>query len=356
MQQLPPLHIGIPFWEPNDGFGNVFLQTLRDLDVPAESFPHDAPIPPDCNALLVYGPFGSLVPLANQLRHLPEASRPALLLFQTEQFPNPRWPEWARYTLSLSRSWVERLAYRSTTTPHSWLTRLIRKGHRFRYYGDLYWLRREGLLTLLITDSYYTENFLRQRGFNPLLSSIGNHSDWGTDLGLERDIPVLWLGKPGSRRRARLLRQLRTELQQRGVNLLMVDGIEHPYVFGHERTVLLNRSKITLNLLRQPWDDNSMRFYLAAVNGTLVVSEPMLPHSPFVDGQHLIVAPLAQLADTICYYLEHEAERQQLTNQARHFVLTELTMRNSMIHIIAELERKRPYQHQPPTKPQPGIT
>ncbi len=355
MQQHLTLRLGIPFWQPDDGFGGVFRQTFQSMGVQVTTFPHDAPIPPGTDAVFAYGPFGSLVPLANRLRALPPPSRPAFVLFQTEQFPNPRWPEWGRYLLGASRSWVERMIYRQTAEslwqPRSYLTWLIRKGHRFRYYGDLYWLRREGLLTLFITDSFYTESFLQQRGFNPLMTSIGNHTDWGTNLNLERDIPVLWLGKIGSRRRARLLEQLRAELEQRGVQLYMVDGVERPYIFGHERTILLNRAKITLNLMRQPWDDNSMRFYLAAVNGSLVVSEPMWHHSPFVDGQHLVTTPIPELAETICYYLEHENERQRLAEQARELVVNELTMEKSLGYILSVLYKKRPNLPPLPARP-----
>ena len=96
MQQHLTLRLSIPFWQPDDGFGGVFRQTFQSMGVQVTTFPHDAPIPPGTDTVFAYGPFGSLVPLANQLRALPPPSRPAFVLFQTEQFPNPRWPEWGR--------------------------------------------------------------------------------------------------------------------------------------------------------------------------------------------------------------------------------------------------------------------
>lgn len=135
-------------------------------------------------------------------------------------------------------------------------------------------------------------------------------------MGLERDIPVLWLGKVGSERRRKLLQRLRAELQARGVELLVIDGEERPYVFGEERTQLLNRTKIMLNLLREKWDDNSLRYTLASHNGALVVSEPTLPHTSFEPGVHLVQAPLPDMADAICHYLQHEKQRRQIVERA----------------------------------------
>jgi hypothetical protein len=152
----------------------------------------------------------------------------------------------------------------------------------------------------------------------------------------------LWLGKTGSTRRARLLKQIRSELKERGVDMMVIDGVENPYVFGEQRTVLLNRTKIMLNVLREKWDDNSMRFILAAPCRTLIVTEPTLRHSPFLPGVHLVEAPLPQLADMICHYLTHEEERLQITDRAYQLVTQEsgLDKMRMILERVCAMRRK----------------
>jgi hypothetical protein len=119
--------------------------------------------------------------------------------------------------------------------------------------------------------------------------------------------------------------------------MVSVDGVEHPYVFGEERTILLNRTKIALNLLREEWDDNSMRYCLAAPNRALIVTEPTLKHTPLRPGVHLVEAPIDRMVDTICYYLEREEERQRIVDQAYQLVTTELTMRQGLAQILERI-------------------
>ena len=126
------------------------------------------------------------------------------------------------------------------------------------------------------------------------------------NLELERDIPVLWLGKAGSSRRKSLLHKTRAELRTHGIEMLVIDGVENPYIFGKDRDNLLSRTKIVLNLVRAWWDDNSLRYTLVAPKRALIVTEPTLPHTDFMPGVHLVEAPVNQLADTILYYLNHE--------------------------------------------------
>jgi hypothetical protein len=218
----------------------------------------------------------------------------------------------------------------------------LRRGLRYRYYGDLFWLRQKGLLTVLAVWSRWTAQRLSERAFDPLVLTGGRDPSLGRNLGLERDIPVLWIGKMGSDRRSRLLRRLRQELKQRNVEMLVVDGVEHPAVFEEKRTRLLNRTKIMVNLLRQEWDDNSLRYALAAHNGALVVSEPTLPHSAFRPGEHLVEAPVQRMADTILYYLEHEAERQAIVERAERLIEAHSQPGRGMAPLIEKALAGRP--------------
>jgi hypothetical protein len=320
------MRVGVVYWQKDDGIISLISTALQAVGHTVIDLLPGDDLSQNLDLIWVYGPFGSLVPFVRPLLALPPGRRPRLIFSHSEQLPNPSLPEWLRYTAGVTRSRLERLAY-AQSAPGTWELRprlrwLTTRGLRFRYYGDLLWLRQSGLLTVLAFPSPWTSSFLRARGFDVVTTNgaLGTGMDWGSDLKLERDIPILWLGKPGSKRRARLLAQIRAELQARGVEMMVVDGIEHPYVFGEERTVLLNRAQIVLNIIRAPWDDNAMRYYLAAPNRALIVTEPMLPHTPFVPGVHLVESPIDTMTDTLCYYLEHEDERARIVEQAYQLV------------------------------------
>jgi hypothetical protein len=304
---------------------------------------YDAPLPDGVEVIFACGPFGSLAPLGKQLSALPKSERPVLVHILTEQLANPNLPEWLRYGGGWLRSRLERWAFYQqpdgTWALRSWLIPFVTKFHRFRYYGDLYWLQKAGVLSVLAISSRWTADFLQKRGFDPIILPPSVME--GEYLELERDIPVLWLGKAGSSRRSRHLKQIRADLKARGIDILMVDGVEHPYVFGKERTILLNRTKIILNILREEWDDNSMRYVLAAPCRTLIVTEPTLPHSFFKPGVHLVEADISEIADTISYYLEHDEEREKIV-EAAHSLVTNQSGLDKMIQImVCVLEQRR---------------
>jgi hypothetical protein len=160
-----------------------------------------------------------------------------------------------------------------------------------------------------------------------------HYPGWGVDLGLARDIPALWLGKPGSPRRL-LLARLEADLRARGIPLLRVDGEAHPYVFGEERTHLPNRTQIVLTLLRERWDNTAMRYGLVAMNGAMIVSEPTLPHTAMLPGVHYAAVPAAQMAERIAYFLAHEAERAAYVRAAR--ALVEQASRPGIVRLAPE--------------------
>lgn len=342
------LRIGVAHWHKNNVMVTGIAQALRYLGYETVNFQHNAPLPDGLDAVFVCGPFGSTTPLAKQLLACPPESRPALVYIMTEQLPNPSLPEWLRYGGGLLRSRLDRVAYRQQADGvwalRPWLKRPAASLQRYRYYGDLLWMQRQGILSVLALSSLWTIDFLRQRGFDPLY--LPPSVLQGEDLQLERDIPVLWLGKTGSSRRGRILKRIRSELRARGVELTVIDGVENPYVFGKDRTILLNRSKIVLNIMREKWDDNSMRYILAAPCRALIVTEPTLPHSPFRPGIHLVATSLDQMADTICYYLEHDEERERITEQAYQLV-TQYNGLDKMKMILERVMSVRQQQQAP---------
>lgn len=316
---LEGLRVGLLYWNNYNAVRNL-EDVFAHMGFETTIFPYNTTIPEGLDVIFVRGPYGSLAPLGKQLTATPAHRRPAFVYVMVEPLPHPGLPEWLRRAAGWSRSAVERIAYRQApdgvwkAVPSFPLSML--KAYRFNYYGDLMWMQREGILTVLGIPSRWNVDFLRQRGFDPLYLPLSIPKDPTVNFRNERDIPVLWLGKPGSGRRARILKRVREDLKQRGVELMVIDGIEHPYVFGKKRDLLLSRTKIVLNILRNWWDDNSMRYVLSMPKGALVVGEPTLPHTAFVPGVHLVQAPIEQIADQICYYLEHEEERLQIVERA----------------------------------------
>ena len=347
MTGLASRRVGVVYWKKETDLLSLISDTARDLGCEVTNFAADSRVPQGLDVVLACGPFGSLAPLGSQLSRMPPGEQPALALWMTEQFSNPTLPAWAQHLAGAARSRLERLAYRETGTGvwqlNPCFQSLTCRAHRLRYFGDLKWLRAAGVLTVLAVGSRWIAHYLKARGVDAMVAFIGAHPSWGADLKLERDVPVLWLGKVASSRRRRVLQVVRADLRRRGLDMLMVDGEEHPYVFGDERTRLLNRARVVLNILREPWDNHSLRYFLAAPNRAMVVTEPTYPHTPFEPGVHLVSAPVNQLADTIAHYAQQDTERSRIVERAYELVTSELTMRRSVNDILTQaVDRRSP--------------
>jgi len=223
---------------------------------------------------------------------------------------------------------------------------------RFRYLGDYYYAHQRGWLDIFADTSEIYAAIHRQHGLPTIVAHWGATPQWYKDLGLQRDIDVLWMGTRGTKRRSTILDRVRSQLESHGVRIYVADGKENPFIFGDERIYYLNRSKITLNLTRTWYDDNFSRFALAAPNRSLIVSELVLPHCPsFVAGIHYVSAPVEKLAKTIRYYLDHEEERLHIVENAYQLVTTKLVFRESIKSIMDAVNQVyqsiRPIEHSP---------
>ncbi|MCB0178338.1 MAG: hypothetical protein KDI62_08930, partial [Anaerolineae bacterium] len=175
------MQVGLVQWQQGDGIGSQISSTLESLGHEAVKVSIDEKLPDSLDVVLAYGPFGSLVPVANQLQAYPPSQRPLFVLWMTEQFPNPELPEWVRSLGGNFRTQAERLAFRQSR-PGEWevnprLRLLTTKAHRFRYYGDIFWLQRKGILSLLVIGSQWTVDFLLERGFDAMVGYYGYHPD-----------------------------------------------------------------------------------------------------------------------------------------------------------------------------------
>ena len=340
--QSQPLRTGIIEWAPGDELIALVAEEVAHLGHEVVLLSPAGALPPGLDVVLVFGPFGSLAPLMAQLISKPPGRRPLLVWWLTEQLWHPWLPHALARGAAELRSGVERLVMRAgaRSIPPSW-RRLTGRGLRFRYYGDMLWLRRHGLLSVFAVPSQWLAEFLRGRGFEITQAFVGSHPSFAAQRSTIRDIPVLWLGTDGSTRRRRNLERITDQLARRGIELTRVDGLRHPPAYGAERARLLSRSKIVLNLLRHPWDSNMLRFILAAPNRALMISEPLLPHYPVRDGIHLVETPLDAMADAVCRYLDDEAARMRITDQAYRLVTTDLTLARGTEIVMRQVAQLR---------------
>ena len=283
--------------------------------------------------VLAYGPFQqntSMLPVARQLLKQPHDRRPVFAWWLTEGVPSLWMPGWFVEVASRLRLAFDRVFLTSSRGG------LWSRGHRLRIFGELCWLHSHGVLDVLAVTSALRATYLQRHGLAPIVVPLGYHPVfYGVDQGLERDIDVCFIGNIGSARRRRLLEKVKGDLDARGIRVSVQVNL-----YDDERTHFLNRTKIMLNILRAPQDFVGQRFLLGAANKTLVVSEPMKDSQPFEAGRHLVITPIDEFAETVAYYLSHEAERRTLVDEAYRFVTQELTI-TQMTGRILEHARER---------------
>jgi len=307
-----------------------------------------------------------------QLLQNAEKHRPATVLWQLEALPPPQiTARTERLGLQLARIDRNRL-------PAPWpsivkrfvpasgkLQGLIRKTLAWRVRRDLaryapHWAEFDWLLLYCVMDRYrwfreqYSSSWcdmvfaatpqrtelLNSKGIPARYLPVGYHPVWGRDLQIERDIDVLFLGTAGDSLRRAVLSKVKNSLNSKGIELTMMN---RP-CYGEERTRLLNRTKIVVDLMKTPWEMPVMRLLMCAGCGALVVSNWTGEPTPFDKG-HLVQAPTEKIADAAICYLQNEQSRRWIVDAVRAFVTQQLTMQNAVAKMFAqmrpELERSR---------------
>lgn len=261
--------------------------------------------------------------IRRRLAAMPAASRPLLLVWHAELLPPPKaagvpWPRLA---------WWE-------------MARILRRDPRakdvYTNYYRLWRMAKKGLPDLLVAPTLERCEFLAERGLSSHFVPLGHDPAMGEDLGIARDIEVLFLGSLNIPRRRGVLEQI----ESRGVNLLALGSRSDPACWGAERSRLLNRTKILLNISRSPGQFPDLRWLLGMANKSLVISEPVHAPDPYVPGKHYVSAPIEQLPEVIAYYLAHAEERERIAHEGHCFVTQELTMAHSVSRIL-ELVKAR---------------
>lgn len=337
--------IGIGLWRTGqiEDIGAAIHRELAGLGHHPSFFSIEEGRPPEKEVIFLHGPRGPFLQILQ--RAACAKPRPTVVCWNTQGLPDLRipWPVMRTIARQRLRLW-DLLRYRDHrpgATP-AFIQSLNRRMARFFFLGQYLRAFSRDWIDVFADISAVYATVLSKQGLPVIHAPFGSMVGTHEHLAVERDIDVLWMGARATRRRSRIIDRVRVELRQRGARMYVVDGHERPFVFGSERTLLLNRSKITLNLLRVRHDENSMRFCLAAPNRSMIVSEPTLPHVPsWEPGTHYICAPLENLVDTLCHYLEHEEERLRVTEQAYRLATTKLTFGPSIAAIMEKVARRR---------------
>jgi hypothetical protein len=214
------------------------------------------------------------------------------------------------------------------------------RGSRLGFLGDIFWLHNQGLLDVLVLSSTYYSALLAKFGFSSLVVPRGYHSEYGSVLSQERDLAAVWMGKLRTRRRKHAVYWIYHELEKRGQIMQIYDGVKNPLIFGEKRTQILNRAWFVPNIFfSDPSNELSIRFFMAAANGAVVITEPSLHSYPFVPGKHLVESSIEEMPDKIMYYLEHQTEWYSLSTNMLSYMQNTLHLETSLANIMAEVER-----------------
>ncbi|MFV2044371.1 MAG: glycosyltransferase [Anaerolineales bacterium] len=325
-------------WKLPFGLHEAQGEVIQELGHTHTFFFANNQLPPNAQVILVQGPYGSLEPLARQLLNTPKDRRPVLIY-------------WFQQSLDLSRPYPASSAVTSVFSDlrnslgtgqrrPGLMRRAIQiaragRGARIGYLGDIRWLHQNGLLDVLVLSSTCYAEYLAERGIYSLVVARGHHESYGTDLGLSRDIAAVWMGKLRTKRRAKAVRWLQRELETQGHELRIYDGEHRKFIYGEERTRVLNRAYFVPNIyFSSPSDELSIRYYIAAANGAVVITEPGLNQYRFDAGSHFVECPLEKMPERICYYVEQEDLWRQLSTNVGHLVREELTLSSSIEQML----------------------
>lgn len=337
--------VAVPEWVEDDGIARMISFELAQIGYEPVLFFFDKDIPTDVNYLLTFGPYNKLLPIWQNNARIPLGHRPVVIHWNTEGMPDLRIPPRVIRALGAMRSKIGRMGYSNSVIDNLLysmrpVANIDKSFKRYRFHGDYEYAYRKGWLHILSDTSHIYSQIRSKIGLPTLYAPWGASQRWYKDLGVERDIDVLWMGTRGSQRRSRILDQVFSELKSQGLNLYNADNEDKPFIFGEQRTSLLNRAKITLNITRTWYDDNYSRFTMACSNRSLVVSEPVLPHcTEFIANIHYVSAKIEDLASTIVYYVEHEEERRRIVDNAYALMMDKLKFEKSLRKMLTAAQQ-----------------
>jgi hypothetical protein len=248
---------------------------------------------------------------------LPAAERPFVLFWHSEPLPPPRAARLPRPRLHARELAKIALRDHRVTDPYSNIQALRR-------------ITREGLASVLLISTNGAREFLAEQGIAATFVPLPLLPDDGRDLGLERDIDVLFLGAMDVPRRKRMIGRLRRD----GVAVVTAGGWGEANISGEPRTELLNRTKILLNFPRHPGLLSGRRMLLGMANKAVVLAEPVYRPEPYRPGVHFVSSPLAEMPGVIRELLDEDDRRARIADDAYRFVQSEMTLERIVPRVL----------------------
>jgi hypothetical protein len=299
-------------------------------------------IPADTDIVLVQGPYGPLTPLIRQLLDFPKSKRP-VFVYWFQQSMDFRRPEWLRNYMGDKLSGLQRNFPDNdgllTKSENAIFGVLAFKGKRLGYLGDILWLNEHGVLDVFGLSSTTYSEFFENIGIDSIMIPRGFHPSYGCLLNQKRDIALVWMGKMRTHRRKRVIYWLRRELEKKGLDMRIYDGKEADFIYGDERTAILNRAWFVLNVyFSGPTDELSIRYYIAGANGAVVLTEPGKNKYPFIHGKHIVESDLEKMPEIIDYYLENSHEWATISRNVIDLVSNEFTLERSLKKLLEKAE------------------
>lgn len=275
--------------------------------------------------LIVLGNINFFPKLRRKLRQAPWATRPFTVIWHSEPLPPPRTACLPAPKRSLREIAKVLLRDSRATDAQSNLSLLCE-------------LAAEGIPDLLLATSLGRWEVLGENGVAAECVPLGHHPLHGQDLGLPRDIDVLFLGDLRVGHHKRGLRYLR----RRGVDVAAIGSWSDGRYWGARRTQILNRAKIFLNIQRNAGELSGFRFILGMANKALVISEPTYRPAPYLAGRHYVSATLEEMPDAIHHYLTRPEERQSIVDEAHRFITQEQTLAAAAEKIVGLIDQRIP--------------
>lgn len=318
---------------PNIGFSLSIAEGLRNCGLAAQAFTDDDPEVVRADLVLFVGQPASCRKTVRRIEAAGDA-RPGVAAWLFEPLPPPELPleeirSAARYSAIRSGTRWLRPVIQLMSRPHD-IALDLRSGRSLGPLGMRFLIdnasfvlrgRDYGWLDGLFVSTEQKRLQLTTWDIAADFLPVGQQRDFGRDLGLRRDIDVLFIGSVKNRRRQVALEKLFGDLRSRGLNVLRPEG----GVWGDARTQLVNRAKILLHLHQYDWDTPWMRWCLAAANGAVVASEPLSVPQPFVRGADYLEAPIDHLPDAIANLAADERRRIEMLGACRATIALHMT-------------------------------
>ena len=263
------------------------------------------------------------------LASLDHSSRPAVIVWHSEPLPFPKDSGFRNPRLTVRE--MAKIALRDS-----------RATDAYTNFFRLKQMHSRRLVDRIVVSSRSRQTFLAEKGIRSDFIPLGYHESMGRELGLERDIDVLFIGTLDDSRHRRAIRYLRA----RGVRVEAAGSWKSMDTWGEARTQLINRAKIFLNVQRHAGQYSGYRMLLGMSNRAMVLSEPVYDPFPYEPGVHYISSPLESMPETISKYLSDDAARASIAEAGHRFATQSLTMDRSMSRLIAAMnevvdERKK---------------